>query len=665
MEIKRLRLSIVIGMAGLGSLPSAVFSATEQTNTAALPPMTVVTASGYEQEIVDAPASITVITKEDLQGREYRDLTDALLDVPGVTVEGGTSTSGKGGAPQVSFRGLDPKYTLILVNGRAQNSSQSYYNGFGSGAEYSWLPPLSVIERIEVIRGPMSSLYGSDALGGVINVITKPVGDEWHGELTIEQTQPQDAKFGDSDQYRYYLSGPLNEAKTLGLTLYGNQYNHDQADFIGGSADKDNQSNSAKLSWQASKNNFFELDANYATQEMEDSSISRSGELTDSQLETDRRSYGLSHDYDWNGQAKTHSYLQQSILHNRTQDARYERLTFNTQTAIFFDTSTLTIGGQYREQETENPSRAIGEPNLKRWDGALFAENEWLITDNFALTTGARFIKDEEYGNEITPRVYGVYKFTQNVSVKGGYSTGYRTPDLKQGTDDWVEGGGGGGTDGADIGNSSLKPESSKTYELGLYWTHPEGVLASLTAYQTKYEDKIEKPIICDRRVGPELTCIYGGYDYEAVYQYINVDEAELKGLEAALQFPLSDTIRVNMNFTLSDTEITSGELKGNPLNNYPKRMFNLGLNWRVTPKLRMWSRARYKSETEQTVGGRGGPTQYPSYTVVDAGLGYDISDNVSIYGGIYNALDKEILPDDYGKTLEGRRFSAGITVGF
>jgi len=128
----------------------------------------VVTATGFEQNITDAPASISVVPGESLERGAYRDLGDALRDVQGVAVTGAAAER------DIFIRGLPGTYTLILVDGKRQSTRDARTNG-NSGFEQSFLPPANAIERIEVIRGPMSSLYGSDAMGGVINVITKKV----------------------------------------------------------------------------------------------------------------------------------------------------------------------------------------------------------------------------------------------------------------------------------------------------------------------------------------------------------------------------------------------------------------------------------------------------------------------------------------------------------
>ncbi len=125
----------------------------------------VVTAAATEQSVKDAPASISVITQQDLQRKPVQNLKDVLRDVPGVQLTNeGDNRKG------VSIRGLDSSYTLILIDGKRVNSRNAVFrhNDF----DLNWIP-VDSIERIEVVRGPMSSLYGSDALGGVVNIITK------------------------------------------------------------------------------------------------------------------------------------------------------------------------------------------------------------------------------------------------------------------------------------------------------------------------------------------------------------------------------------------------------------------------------------------------------------------------------------------------------------
>ncbi len=621
--------------------------------------VTSASASGREVDVVNAPASISVIGQEELEGKSYRDITEALQDVPGVYVDDGPS--GKGGTEEISIRGMDSKYTLILVDGRPQGSGQSYYNGFGSGAEYGWLPPISAIERIEVIRGPMSSLYGSDALGGVINVITKKTPDQWGGNLTLERTYQENHDSGDYQQQRYYLSGPL-VADTLGFTVSGSRYLRDEDEIESGYRQFDRDNTTARLTWTPVENQSLSLEAGYSTQETEGSAVNTG---SDSELYTVRRHQAINHDILWHGNIDTKSWVQREELENQTQNALYERITANTATAVPIGDHVLTVGGQYREQKTENPTRAIGEPNLERWDMALFAEDQWFVTDPLALTAGLRWVDDENYGSEAVPRAYAVYNVNPAFTVKGGVSAGYRTPDLKQGDSNWVEGGGGRSVDGGDIGNDDLKPEKSLTYELGAHWQAYNGVEASVTVFHTDYDDKIEKPIICDRIDGTDVTCLYQGYDYEKLYQYTNVDEARIRGAEVTFAFPIGYRVSVNTNYTFTDSEQLSGDNEGNPLNDQPRHRANIGVDWRANDITRLWAKARYKGRAEQ-VAGRGGLTEeYPSYTLVDTGVVYGLTDIVDVYASVQNVFDKTVGNDNFGRILDGRRYSAGISVNF
>lgn len=154
-----------------------------------------------------------MLTREDLDRLPYREVTDALLEIPGVTV-----TPGEGNSRDISIRGMAPQYTLILVDGKRLSSRETRTNG-GNISEGGQLPPLEAIERIEVVRGPMSSLYGSDAMGGVVNIITRRIARTWRGSARVNGTMQLGSDYGNVADGNFYLSGPI--AGSVGIQVQG------------------------------------------------------------------------------------------------------------------------------------------------------------------------------------------------------------------------------------------------------------------------------------------------------------------------------------------------------------------------------------------------------------------------------------------------------------
>ena len=152
-----------LSIALLAALSSPAFASGVPTGEPQTLDKVVVTATGFEQKLTDAPASISVITREDLGKRPYIPLLDAVRDLEGVDVG---ETRDKTGQGTISMRGMGSDYTLILINGRRQNNHGDIYpNNFG-GNQFNHIPPLDAIERIEVIRGPMSTLYAPTPWAG-------------------------------------------------------------------------------------------------------------------------------------------------------------------------------------------------------------------------------------------------------------------------------------------------------------------------------------------------------------------------------------------------------------------------------------------------------------------------------------------------------------------
>ncbi|MDN3553724.1 ligand-gated channel protein [Halomonas almeriensis] len=618
----------------------------------------VVTAAGYEQQTKSAPASISVITREDLEGHAYRDVTDALRKVPGVTITGG------GSSKDISIRGMGAKYTLMLVDGKRQGSRETRPNSDGPGIEQGWMPPLSAIDRIEVIRGPMSSLYGSDALGGVINVITRKVPQEWGGEVSTSMTVQQDSDSGDSHNSRFHVAGPLIEDR-LGLQVHGQYDQRDEDSIIGGYADQRLASGTAKLTWTPDDINEVGVEAGYSQQRRitnpgESVALEgRRGPNERSEQEYDRRHFMLSHDgyFDF---GNTTSYVQQEEIDNPSRDMNYQSTVADAKAVMPLGDHILTVGGQYEQQRLKdggNQSDTSDLSKLERYRWALYAENEWMMTEDLSLTGGVRLNEDEKYGSHWSPRLYAVWDLDASWTLKGGVSSGFRAPDLRATNPNWVQISRGGNI----YGNPDLEPETSLSQELGLHYAGDHGLTGGVTLFHTDFEDKINR-VVC-----PASVCTQGPNQFGSDPTYrLNVDEAVTQGVEFSLSTPLADNLDLSSSYTYTDSEQKTGEYAGEPLNQLPKHQVTASLDWQATQQLNQWTRVTYRGEESQpTTGPSQGSTVAPSYTFVDTGIGYDMTEKATLNFGIYNLFDESITEEEYGYVEDGRRVWLGLSVDF
>ncbi|WP_458524395.1 ligand-gated channel protein [Onishia taeanensis] len=612
----------------------------------------VVTAAGYEQQTKDAPASISVLTREDLEARYYRDVTDALRDVPGVIVTGG------GASKDISLRGMPADYTLLLVDGKPQSSRETRPNSDGPGIEQGWLPPLAAIERIEVVRGPMSTLYGSNAIGGVINVITRKVAEDWHGNLQTQTILQEDSASGDSQQTNVYLSGPLAPG-LLGLQVYGQTSARDEDEIPGGYAESDLGSLTARLTLTASDDHDVALEAGRSEQ----TRVARLGASAASANDAVDQDYtrehlALSHDGRWDI-GTSESYVQREVSENTTREMTITTTTAKSSLVMPLADHIVTLGASLEEERLEdkssNQASDLEELDATQW--ALFVEDEWMLARDWSLTGGLRLDDNENYGSHISPRLYSVWNLAPRWTLKGGVSTGYRSPSLRELSPGWAQI----SRSGNVYGNPDLEPETSLNKELGLLYAARGGLDAGITVFHNDFKDKITR-IAC-----PSDVCNAGPNQFGADPTYrINVDEAVTQGVELSLSTPLGERVEASASYTYTDSEQKTGEYEGEPLTQLPKHLATLSLDWQATQRLSPWARVTYRGEESQPTTG---PSQdaivAPSYTFVDTGLGYQLTEQAKLNLGVYNLFDKDVGVDDYGYVEDGRRYWLGLNIDF
>ena len=687
-------LSAAIGLLLLGSLPYGLAQATSTENTPAESTAVqtlVVTAAGFEQNVTDAPASISVITREELERRSYINVIDAVRHIPGVFITGG------GNNQDISLRGMASSYTLVLVDGRPISAGrQTNTNGTDGGKQSLALPPLAMIDRIEVIRGPMSSLYGSDAMGGVINIITRRDQADWQGTLRTEYTLSLNDVSNDASHTEFYLSGAL-VPNLLQLQLNGAYTGIDESDFqTSGSFKSDasqpqtrRKNGGFELALTPSQQDRIALGYRYATQE----STHTEGRSTSAATSTgrfDRQTWTLTHDGRY-GNLLLSSYLQQDVA-ERVQEQTMEETTriANTQGTYFWGAHTLTFGGQYKEEDFTNGQNVLynagiqgGVHSADRWLAAIFAEAEWAVTDDLSLTTGLRYNDDEFFGGHLSPRLYSVYRLNPSWTLKGGVSTGYRQPSLTQATEGFGGRTGGGGSpnttaDGRPLpralmlGNPNLDPETSINYEAGVIYHDPSlGLNFSLMAFHTQFDDKIisdrfcSSPDAANNNDTANYACEFGGNTYWFLQRSVNVGEAQMQGIELTVDYQFTDSLHLSANYTWTETEQRSGEFRGEPLNKQPEHMLNALVDWQTSDRLNLWLQGSYRSSTSDYLGRFGMIDGTPGYGFIDLGLNYQLTDQVSVQSGLYNLADKEVTDSDYEVVLDGRRLQVGLTAHF
>ncbi|MEE2797996.1 MAG: TonB-dependent receptor [Pseudomonadota bacterium] len=681
---KRQQLALAVATAALGLSVNAIAEDTTSDGMVELQPITVVTAAGYEQNIADAPASISVITREQLEKQSYSDVTDAVRNVPGVFVTGG------GNMQDISIRGMDDTYTLYLVDGRPISAGRMVNTNGADGGKQIGLPPISMIERIEVIRGPMSSLYGSEAMGGVINIITRRGGDEWAGSISTEYTGAMNDISSDSQQADFYLAGPIIQG-LLGAQFTGTYVGTDESDYIGGGdaaasmPESTRKQGGAEFYLTPNEQNRFSL--GYTASELKYTHTPGKSIAADADPSTYRYEkdvYVFSHDGNY-GDLIINSFLQHDVSDKPgTGSTKQEEVSLlNTQASYFWGDHVVTFGGQYKQEEFVDETNGLLTSNIPgavksvdRWIAALYTEVDWALADDLSVTTGLRYNDDELFGGELSPRLYGVYRLNPEWVIKGGVSTGYRQPTLSDATEGFGRGTGGGGSPAPHpraliIGNPDLKPETSTNYEIGYVYDNAAlGLNTSAMLFHTQYKDKIAEDRLCespnaDRNDPATWTCAFGGNNYSFLSTRKNISEAIMQGVELTFDYRFQPNWNFSSSYTFTRSEQKSGEFKGDPLNQQPRHMLNGLLEWDVNARLNAWLQGNYRSKTSDYMGRTSMSDGTPGYGFVDIGAGYRLTDNVNVKAGLYNVANKEVTNDSYGVVLDGRRLTVGMTVDF
>ena len=710
----------------------------------------VISASGYEQNLKDAPASISVVKPQDLKSAPVRDIAEAISNVPGVSID---SSVGKTGGYGISIRGMGSAYTLMLTDGKRINGDNSLFpNGFGDSVT-SFMPPLSAIERIEVIRGPASTLYGSDAMGGVVNIITKQHFKKWGASAGINYTLQESQAFGNTMGVNLYTAGPL--ADGWGLILRGNVNKRLEAENLKVIPNATNNSNGqrdarrneivglapmtgynlgGRIIWSDSATTYSGLalnsvyfDADYSQLSYDNSqgllgnykpqtgraesgygaemniyrfnsTINHKGNYIDDDNATLQK-LSVETSLQYNITANPSRYVPKDAFSNGAQSANGVNkgdsrellgndiiLDSKAQMLFYFNpivSLNLTAGGRYWYNNFKDNLFAVaGKMALQEQHiGALFSEGEVMLFDRLFITAGLRGNFNSIFGANVSPRAYIAYNIIDKwLTIKGGVSTGYKTPALSNLINGVANLSGQGKTH--TYGNPNLRPEQSVNYELSLI-SDNEYFNAQVTGFYTDFSNKIST--ISGAPSG--FQCSATGANGSSCSHYVNVGKAQTYGAEVALgSKPINianhGDLSLNSAYTFTASKITQDSNSkniGTRLTNVPLHSFNASLNYdsefiggyvrgeikagiyRGNPATDAEARALgefYKPIYLMHLGAYIAPTKHLriNFAVYNV-LGLDFIDYVAYNGNSY--------ANNYNYIREGRRYFASLQFDF
>lgn len=579
---------------------------------------------------------VSRISKDDIDKRPaVNDISEFVRTMPGVNLTGNTATGQRGNKRQIDLRGMGPENTLILIDGKPVNSRQSERISMrgerNTRGDSNWVP-VEEIESITVLRGPAATRYGSGAMGGVVNIVTKKVSKELKGQVNLYANQPQDSKEGATRRIGFNLSGPIIQ-DTLGFRIYGNlnKTDADAADINAGHGNDSaagvegvrNKDIAGRLQWKISPAQTLILDSSYSRQGNiyngdTQNSNPRSAlvnSLADGKAETARlyrSAYSLTHDGAWEwGDTKNvisyertvNSHLPEGLAGGPEGSytgldfvqSRLKNLRFSSEANIPFKLgvdNVLTVGAEFTDSKLDDPASnsqgfkdqgktdvfdgisAVrgGKASQRNW--AAYVEDNISLTDKTHLIPAIRFDHNSDSGSNWSPALNFSHQIGENWLVKGGIARAYKAPNLYQTNPYFIL-----YTRGQ--GCPIDAPSSVRCYYMGNNNLKPEtsinkeiGLEFNKNGWQasaTYFHNAYRNKIVIGENI--IATSNIGNW----LLQWENTPKATISGIEGNLVIPLHDTLKWSNNFTYMHK---SEDYQGNPLSLVPKHTINSTLSW-------------------------------------------------------------------------------------
>ncbi len=639
-------------------LPLAVFilffpilSAAQQSDSSKIFHMSeiVVTATKTKIPAIEAASSITVIDSTEIAALNKRSVFGLLKDQYGVSF---TQQGAPGSLSYVYLRGADPGQTLVLLDGIALNMTNDPDNTY----DFANLP-VENIERIEILRGPQSTLYGSNALGGVINIITREGSGKPKFFLSADggsyNSYNADAGFdGSLDKFNYSLT--YSRFKSDGFSSASSKY---------GNTEKDGTSNyniSSRFGETFSSNfnlNFF---AHFTkAQTALDQHGGFEGDDPTFVYNTEEQSYRTVGELSllggiWDQTFSVSFYrnvrkynFDSTLFNPASSNSLYDgnKIDLNWQNNLKLSNNLISLGVDeekeiaisdyfYNSSVYGNFNSIFPQNNATTF--GIYIQDQLNEGKSFFSSFGVRYDKHSRFGSVITYRIAPAYIFWKTgTKIKATFGTGFKAPSLFYLFD-------------PAYGNINLKPEKSTGWDVGIE--------------QFLFQDKLDAGL---NYFDNSFTDLFG---FDNNFRTINVDKAETKGVEFYVSAKLTENIDLKFNYTYTDAKDLSNNSpdKNLPLLRRPKNKLGFNADYNFLEKANANIEIIYVGERDdKDFNLYPVPrVKLPDYTLVNLSASYNFTKVVQFYGRIDNLFNK-YYEDVLGYATPGQSEYLGIKLDF
>ena len=611
----------------------------------------VVTAARTETKLVDTPANISVVDAQTIEERHYQDVSEVLKDVPGANV----LDTGHGASEKLIKLNGDER-VLVLVDGRRVNVEIGPTSGGRAGFDMNQLPDVGLIERIEILKGAGGALYGSDAVGGVVNIITKKSNSSY-GKVTYGT-----GSFGEKDYSAMYS---FRKDKT-GITVAASNNEKDYYKY------RDNKSNSTKkwLGKSDYKNEKVSLKVDHELSTEQNLTIgydyskfegnSPTSATYFSQATLDKKTENMYAKYDWKLNGSDDGYIQ--YYHNELNYFNAGSMEEKTdgidmqQTLTIAENNQITFGTSWRKSNVKTSGTNNYDESIENI--AFFVNDIWEFIPSWTLNSGVRYDNHSEAGDETTLSFALNKKFNDDSHMYLNWGQVFRAPNADDlyynGEMDYY------GTTYISLGDPNLKPETGENWTIGYSTKLTEKTNFDINYFESDLKDAIDWE-----------TIKYDSNSNSSTSQVKNVNKQEKRGMEISVNHELNDNLDVFATYTyirVKNNEHGAGFVRDV---HYNPNMYRLGINYH-DGKWNANAWLRYGSGCDTTVDQYGyGNYADSSYLTVDVAVTYKATEDLSFYAKGYNLFNEAYAEfagttnGSYDYPAQSRRFIVGAEYKF